>query len=147
MTGDVMAGGIIGLLIGAAIGCVIGGLVVMLGTKIVMGSAAQFGRAVLAVLAAAGAGLVLGFVIGFVGVSVMGGSVSGMQALNVVAMIAGFLITPLVYSAILRTNDNRSLSYLQAMLVYLIQLAIFIAFIVLLFFVFRVQIPMTGMPM
>ena len=133
--------GLIGLLVGVAIGGLIGALLIMLGSRIVMGSAATFGSAFLAAIASAVAGLILGFVLGFAMAAVMPGDATVTQ---IVSLVAGILITPLIYSALVKTGDGRKPSYVQGLLIYLVQLAVIIAIGVVVVLVFKVPIP--GMP-
>ncbi len=139
--GAMAVGGLIGLVIGLLIGGLIGGLLIMLGSKIVMGSAARFGSAFVAAIASGVAGAIIGFVLGFVAMSVAPAMASMAQ---IASLVIGFLITPVLYSAIVRTGDGRAPSYVQGVLIYLIQLAVIIAIGAVAVFVFRVPIP--GMP-
>ncbi|MBY0565284.1 MAG: hypothetical protein K2P58_14015 [Hyphomonadaceae bacterium] len=133
--------GIIALLIGLAIGALIGALLIMLGSRIVMGSAATFGSAILGAIASGVAGFILGLVLGVIMGMVSPGNVMLTQG---VSLIGGLLITPLIYSALVKTGDGRAPNYVQGLLIYLIQLAFVVAFGALLVFVFRVPIP--GVP-
>lgn len=133
--------GIAGMLIGAAIGALIGSLLIMLGSKIVMGSSAQFGRAFLAALASAIAGFVIGFVLG-IAIGATAPAMAG--AAQIGSLVIGLLITPAIYSAIVRTNDGRAPTYIQGLLIYLIQLAVVIAIGAVAILVFRIPIP--GVP-
>ena len=142
MDASVMVGTIIGVIVGVGIGGLIGGLLIMLGAKLVMGSSTPFGRAFGAALAAAVVGFVVGFVLGFI----IGATAPQMLGyVQPAALVIGLVITPAIYSAILRTNDGRTPSYVQSLLIYLVQLLVVIAIGALLVFVFRIPVP--GLPM
>ena len=129
------------LLIGGVISGLIGGLLIMLGSKIVMGSAAKFGSAFVAALVATIAGFVLGLVIGFAFAAAHLGSA---QIAQIAGGIAGFLATPPIYAAIIRTGDGRTPSLVQAFLIYLIQLVIALVVIGTAIYVFKIPIPTMG---
>jgi hypothetical protein len=134
--------GIIGLIIGLAIGGVIGALLIMLGTRLVMGSTATFGSAFIAAIAAAIAGAILGAIIGFAIGMVSPGNILLAQGIS---LLAGIVVTVFIYSALVKVGDGRKPTYMQAFLVYLVQLIIVIALGALLVFGLGLQIPgMTG---
>lgn len=138
MDGATMVGGIIGFIIGIGIGGLIGALLIMLGTKIVMGSTAKFGSAFLAAIVSAVVGFIIGFVLGFAFAAVSP-SMAGIA--QIVSLVAGIVVTPFIYSAMVTTGDGRKPTYVQGLLVYLIQLAILIALGVALVMLFHVPIP------
>jgi hypothetical protein len=53
-------------------------------------------------------------------------------------------LSAVIYTAIVRTNDGRAPTYVQGLLIYLIQLAVVAALIALAVMVFHVPIP--GLP-
>jgi hypothetical protein len=140
-TGAMSAGGLVSLLIGLGIGALIGALLIMLGAKIVMGSSARFGSAVIAAFASLVAGVVIGFVMGLVLGAVAPAQLGMAQAIS---LVLGLLVTPLIYSALVRTSDDRKPTYVQGLLIYLIQIGVVIALCLIAVFVFRIPIP--GMP-
>lgn len=137
--GAAMAGGIVGLIIGIAIGGVIGGLLIMLGSRIVMGKAATFGSAFVAAVAAGIAGAIIGAVLGW------GMPPSQASMAPLISLVIGIAITPFIYAAVVRTSDGGKPGYVQALLIYLVQLAVLIALALIAVFVFRIQIP--GVPL
>jgi hypothetical protein len=134
--------GIIGLLIGIAIAGLIGALFIMLGSRLVMGSTATFGSAFVAAIVAAFAAFIIQLVVGMA-LGMMGSS--GMMLAPIIALVAGIVVTVLIYSAMVKVGDGRKPTYMQSFLIYLIQLVIALAIGALLVFGLGMQIPgMTG---
>lgn len=130
------------LIIGWLVGAAIGALLILLGSRVVMGKTATFVSAFLAGLASAVVGFVAGFIIGF---AVSAAAPALAPQVQILGAVAGFVITGPIYAAIIRTADGSKPSMLQAYLIYIIQIAIAVAVIFALVTVFHIAVP--GMPM
>jgi hypothetical protein len=129
-------------LVGLGIILIIGALLLMLGAKLVMGSAAKFGSALLTVLVAGVVSIVAQLVIGMVVQMALPALAVGA---GLASLVAGALLSAWFYTMLLQTGDGRKPDFGRALLIWLIQFAItvafVVAFVVLAVFVFHVPIP------
>jgi hypothetical protein len=139
--GALMAGGLIGAIIGIGIGALIGALFIMLGSKIVMGSTATFGSAFVAALVSAVVGFCLAFAAGLVLGAVAPAQAGMAQWLG---MGINLLVTPAIYSAMVKTSAGAKPTYIQGLLIYLVQIVILAVLAGIAVYALNIQIP--GMP-
>src|SRR3569833_1688494 len=110
------------------IAVVVGGLFIMLATRIVAGFMPSFAQACIAALVAAIAAMILNWVVAMA----LGGS--GMT--SIVCLVLVFLVSSAVINALVKRPGGTSLGFGTACLISLVQLVIEIVLGVLIFFIF-----------
>lgn len=134
-------GQIIGGLIGLVIGAVIGALLIMLGSRFVMGKMATFQSAWVAAFASAVVGFVVGLMMGFAIGAIAPNMLGSTQ---IVAGVIGFLATGPIYAALVKTSDGTKPTLVQGYILYVIQLVIALAVAFALVTIFHIPLP--GLP-
>jgi hypothetical protein len=129
---------IIGGIVGLAIGAVIGALLIMLGSRFVMGKMATFPSAWVAAFTSAVVGFVVGLVMGYAIGAIAPNMLGSTQ---IVAGVIGFVATGPIYAALVKTNDGAKPTLVQAYILYVIQLAIALAVAFAVVTIFHIPLP------
>lgn len=135
-----MAGGLIGFVIGIVIVVSVFALLVMAASKIVMGKAVGFGNAAIAVIVAGIANAAVNW-----GLSFLPGAVPSIAVYAIyIQFAANVLVTIAVYMRLL-DSDGRKPNFLQAFLIFLLEIVIAVVLIFACYFlaanVFHIAMP------
>lgn len=113
---------LIGLVIAACVSVVVGALLIVFGTRLVMGRMATFRSAFLAALA----WIVAAYVVALVSNTSQPGGYS-VDTSGVTVLVLSVLIAGPLYAAIVKTRDGASPRLIQGYLIFAIQFAVFFA--------------------